>query len=83
MSSWGSTAIVDGVLPQRRVHESPVGSGHFVTDTFHRPELLHFVYKARHSTDDLNNVRQGETSLEHVWQTKDWSVRVFVIRVCC
>jgi hypothetical protein len=78
LSTWGTTNLCshDGVLPQKRGVLDPLTD--VVTKyKFFRAEVLHFLYLSGRSTDDLNNIRGGGGSLEHVWKTKSWIFRAF------
>jgi hypothetical protein len=46
---------------------------------FRRPDVFDVFYKARHSVDDNNNLRQNTRSIEDTWQTKHWQHRSFAM----
>ena len=72
MSTWGTTYQDPAKKIRRRIAPGPNGIAEFA-----RPSVLRFYYVARHAVDDSNNTRQGTTSIEEVWATKDWLCRIF------
>ena len=73
MSTWGTTKGSGG--PETRTIRRRIEGGEIVQ--FARPSILAWYYHARHAVDDSNNTRQGTTSLQDIWGTKDWKCRVF------
>ena len=51
--------------------------GSKTTVKYRRTEVHDLFYKARHSIDDNNNIRQNARSIEEAWQSKSWQHRTF------
>lgn len=76
MATWGTTSVEGTKGRIRRRLDAATPQGPTIAEFF-RPSILSWYYTARHAVDDSNNTRQGTTSIEDVWATKDWRCRAF------